>query len=136
MGVVSLDARFWLQNIMNAHTYHVDTLLQTSELCKLNEDLQMSAELVERAVYCMECALHPSFNIASGKCRLSYKKQTNRAFFITLFKHMMFVGGRAFYRYDMFSTFFEKLCRKDLIFRLVLHKFQNESRVLQVPNDA
>ncbi|XP_043286243.1 transcription factor 25 [Venturia canescens] len=85
-------------NIMNAHTYHVDTLLQTSELCKLNEDLQMSAELIERAVYCMECALHPSFNIATGKCRLSYKKQANRAFYITLFKHMMFVGGRAFYR--------------------------------------
>lgn len=58
----------------------------------------MSAELVERAVYCLEYALHPSFNISTGNCRLSYKKQTNRAFFITLFKHMMFIGGRACYR--------------------------------------
>ena len=83
---------------MNVHPYHIDTLLQLSDVCKLNENLQMAAELIARALFCLECALHPSFNIAAGNCRLSYKVPTNRAFYITLFKHMLFVGGRACYR--------------------------------------
>lgn len=72
--------------------------MQFAELCKLNEDLQMSAEFVERAVHCFECAFHPFFNITTGNSRLSYKNQTNRPFFIALFKHLMFIGGRACYR--------------------------------------
>ncbi|XP_015607556.1 transcription factor 25 [Cephus cinctus] len=84
--------------IVNAHPYHVDGLLQLSELCKMSEDLAMAAELVERALYSLECAFHPLFNITTATCRLDYKKQQNRAFFITLFKHLLFVGGRACYR--------------------------------------
>ncbi|KAH0549293.1 transcription factor 25 [Cotesia glomerata] len=85
-------------SILNAHPYHIDTLLQFAELCKLNEDLQTSAEFVERAVHCFECAFHPYFNVTTGNCRLSYKNQTNRPFFIALFKHLMFISGRACYR--------------------------------------
>ncbi|XP_076649517.1 nuclear localized protein 1 [Halictus rubicundus] len=85
-------------NIINAHSYHVDALLQLAELCELNEDLAMAAEFTERALYCLECAFHPLFNVTTGLCRLDYKKQQNRALFITLFKHLNFVGGRACYR--------------------------------------
>lgn len=80
------------------HSYHVDALLQVSELCKLSEDLAMAAEFVERALYSLESAFHPSFNLATAQCRLDYRKQQNRALFITLFKHLGFVGGRACYR--------------------------------------
>ncbi|KAJ8962953.1 hypothetical protein NQ314_005670 [Rhamnusium bicolor] len=68
--------------IINDHPYHVDALIQLSDLCKLSEDLAMAAELVER-----RCT-----------CRLDYRKQENRALYITLFKHLMFVGGKACYR--------------------------------------
>ncbi|KZC04708.1 Transcription factor 25 [Dufourea novaeangliae] len=85
-------------NIINTHSYHVDALLQLAELCQLNEDLAMAAEFTERALYCLECAFHPLFNITTGLCRLDYKKQQNRSLFITLFKHLNFVGGRACYR--------------------------------------
>ncbi|XP_074109835.1 nuclear localized protein 1 [Cotesia typhae] len=85
-------------SILNAHPYHIDTILQFAELCKLNEDLQTSAQFVERAVHCFECTFHPSFNLISGDCRLSYKNQTNRPFFIALFRHLMFISGRACYR--------------------------------------
>lgn len=85
-------------SIINAHSYHVDALLQLAELCKLNEDLAMAAEFTERALYCLECAFHPLFNFTTALCRLDYKKQQNRALFITLFKHLNFVGGRACYR--------------------------------------
>lgn len=85
-------------SIINAHSYHVDALLQLAELCKLNEDLAMAAEFTEKALYCLECAFHPLFNFTTALCRLDYKKQQNRALFITLFKHLNFVGGRACYR--------------------------------------
>ncbi|XP_017753189.1 PREDICTED: transcription factor 25 [Eufriesea mexicana] len=85
-------------NIINAHSYHVDALLQLAELCKLNEDLAMAAKFTERALYCLECAFHPLFNFTTALCRLDYRKQQNRALFITLFKHLNFIGGRACYR--------------------------------------
>ncbi|XP_018402780.1 PREDICTED: transcription factor 25 [Cyphomyrmex costatus] len=85
-------------NLANAHPYHIDSLLQVSEICKLTDDLAYAAEFIKRALYCLECAFHPSFNITTAKCRLDYRKQQNRAFFITLFKHLGFVGGRACYR--------------------------------------
>jgi len=86
------------QSIIKAYSYHVDALLQLSELCKLSEDLPMAAEFVERALYSLESAFHPHFNLTTAQCRLDYRRQQNRAFFITLFKHLGFVGGRACYR--------------------------------------
>lgn len=84
--------------VINTHPYHVDALIQLSDLCRLSEDLAMAAELIERALYCLECAFHPSFSLASGNCRLDYRKQENRALFIALFTHLTFVGARACYR--------------------------------------
>ncbi|KAL6263202.1 hypothetical protein P5V15_006002 [Pogonomyrmex californicus] len=85
-------------NIVNAHSFHIDSLLQVSEMCKINDDLAYAAEFIKRALYCLECAFHPFFNITTAQCRLDYRKQQNRAFFITLFKHLGFIGGRACYR--------------------------------------
>ncbi|KAK5642561.1 hypothetical protein RI129_008728 [Pyrocoelia pectoralis] len=84
--------------IINEHPFHVDALIQLSELCKLSEDLAMAAELVERSLYSLECSFHPLFNVAQGNCRLDYRRQENRVLFITLFKHLLFVAGRACYR--------------------------------------
>ncbi|XP_076272258.1 nuclear localized protein 1 [Rhynchophorus ferrugineus] len=81
--------------IINEHPYHVNALIQLSDLCKLSEDLAMAAELVERALYCLEFAFHPLFNVAQGNCRLDFRRQENRALYITIFKHLMFLGGRA-----------------------------------------
>uniref|UniRef100_A0A6V7I2D9 Transcription factor 25 n=1 Tax=Bracon brevicornis TaxID=1563983 RepID=A0A6V7I2D9_9HYME len=87
-----------LVSMINAHPYHVDSLMQFADVCRFNEDLQLAAELVERAVHSLECAFHPSFHIAAGNCRLNYKMQTNRALFLALFKHLTFIGSRACYR--------------------------------------
>ncbi|XP_067002912.2 ribosome quality control complex subunit TCF25 [Anabrus simplex] len=84
--------------LINSNPYHVDALIQLSDLCKMSEDLQMAAELNERALYCLECAFHPLFSMAKGNCRLDYRRQENRALFIALFKHLTFVGQRACYR--------------------------------------
>lgn len=84
--------------VINMHPYHVNSLLQLSDICRLSEDLAMAAELVERALFALECAFHPSFNVALGTCRVDYKRQQNRSLYVALFKHILFVGGRACYR--------------------------------------
>jgi hypothetical protein len=44
----------------------------------MGEDLQMATELIERALFTMEAAFHPMFNVATATCRLDYKRQQNR----------------------------------------------------------
>jgi len=84
--------------IVNAFPYHIDAIIQLSEIGRINDDVQMATELIERALYIMESAFHPSFNLASGNCRLQYKQQENRALFLTIFKHLVCIGQRGCYR--------------------------------------
>lgn len=80
--------------LLNQHPYHVDSLIQFSDVCKMSEDLQMAAELIERALYCLESCFHTLFNVTQGNCRLDYRRSENRSFFLALFKHLNFVGQR------------------------------------------
>ncbi|XP_067133475.1 ribosome quality control complex subunit TCF25 isoform X2 [Centruroides vittatus] len=80
--------------LLNMHPYHIDALIQFSDICKMGEDFQMAAELTERALYCFECCFHPLFNVSQGNCRLDYRRAENRSFYIALFKHLSFVGQR------------------------------------------
>ncbi|XP_038070196.1 transcription factor 25-like [Patiria miniata] len=80
--------------LLQMHPYHIDTLLQLSEVCKMSEDRQMAAELVERALYNIECSFHTMFSLTQGTCRLDYRRVENRAFFLALFRHAVFVGQR------------------------------------------
>ena len=38
-----------MQALVNTHPYHVDSLLQLSEVCRINEDYQMAAELIGKS---------------------------------------------------------------------------------------
>ncbi|XP_050301133.1 transcription factor 25 [Anthonomus grandis grandis] len=80
--------------IINERPYHVNALIQLSDIFKLSDDLAGAAELIERALYFLEFSFHPLFNVAQGNCRLDYRRQENRALFITIFKHLNFLGGR------------------------------------------
>lgn len=55
----------------------------------------MAAELIEHALYAYECAFHSMFSVTNGNCRLDYRRQENRGFFIVLFKHAQFLAARA-----------------------------------------
>ncbi|NXE42078.1 TCF25 factor, partial [Ptilorrhoa leucosticta] len=56
--------------------------------------LTLSLLSPERALYSLECAFHPVFSLTSGACRLDYRRPENRAFFLALFKHLMFLEKR------------------------------------------
>ena len=72
--IPSLD----FQHILNHHPFHVDSMLQLSDICKMGEDVQMATELIERTLFAMEAAFHPLYNMAVGTCRLDYRRQENR----------------------------------------------------------
>ena len=78
--------------------FHVDTNLQLSEIIRHQGDLSQSAELVERALYTFDTALHPLFNIATGKQRLPYIYGENRSFFHTVWRHIQNLGRRGCWR--------------------------------------
>lgn len=81
--------------IINQQPYHVDSLIQLSELCKMSEDQAMASELIEHAILALESAFHTLFSLSTGNCRLDYRRQENRALFIVLFKHAQYLEGRA-----------------------------------------
>lgn len=81
--------------IINQLPYHVDSLIQLSELCKMSEDHAMASELIEHAILALESAFHTLFSLTTGNSRLDYRRQENRAMFVVLFKHAQYLEGRA-----------------------------------------
>ncbi|KAM9192208.1 ribosome quality control complex subunit TCF25 [Dugong dugon] len=80
--------------LLQTSPYHVDSLLQLSDACRLQEDQEMARDLIERALYSMECAFHPLFSLTSGTCRLDYRRPENRSFYLALYKQMVFLEKR------------------------------------------
>ncbi|KAG7482372.1 transcription factor 25 [Solea senegalensis] len=80
--------------LLQLNPYHIDSLLQLSDVCRIQEDQEMARDLIERGLYCFECACHPLFSLTSGASRLDYLRPENRAFYLALYKHMMFLEKR------------------------------------------
>lgn len=84
--------------MVNRHPYHIDSLLTLAEMYRHMGESQVSAELLEKALYALECAWHPSFNITSGRCRLDFAWDPNKPLFVALFKHMQHLDRRGCHR--------------------------------------
>ncbi|XP_012690127.2 transcription factor 25 [Clupea harengus] len=80
--------------LLQLNPYHIDSLLQLSDVCRIQEDQEMARDLIERALYSFECAFHPVCSLTSGTSRLDYLRPENRAFYLALYKHMMFLEKR------------------------------------------
>ncbi|XP_020814719.1 transcription factor 25 isoform X2 [Drosophila serrata] len=89
-----IDSEF-LITLIKRCPYHVDSLVQLSEVCKMTEDFALASELLERALLLLESSLHINFSLTSGNCRLDYRRQENRSFYIVLFKHAQYLEERA-----------------------------------------
>ncbi|KAG0169253.1 Transcription factor 25 [Apophysomyces sp. BC1021] len=87
-----------LVHLMSRHAYHVDTLLQVSEIAKHSGDWTVAGDCIERALYAFERAFHPQFTFGGGNVRLSYKQAENRPFFLAIFRHIQFLTRRGCWR--------------------------------------
>uniref|UniRef100_A0A4W5NJS6 Transcription factor 25 (basic helix-loop-helix) n=1 Tax=Hucho hucho TaxID=62062 RepID=A0A4W5NJS6_9TELE len=80
--------------LLQMNPYHIDSLLQLSDVCRIQEDQEMARDLIERALYSFECAFHPVCSLTSGTSRLDYLRPENRAFYLAVYKHMVFLERR------------------------------------------
>ena len=96
-AVNSLDPRN-IGGLLNMYPYHIDSLLQLSEVFKINGDSSMATEMVERAVYCFEMCFHTLFNPCLGACTMDYKCFENRGLFIALLRYSLILGQKGCWR--------------------------------------
>ncbi|ORX68500.1 DUF654-domain-containing protein [Linderina pennispora] len=81
------------------HPYHVDALLQLSEIIKqTGGDFGEAAELVERALYAFETGFATKFSATNGLCRLDFRKIESRSLFLAVFRNMQFMARRGCWR--------------------------------------
>lgn len=80
------------------YPYHIDSLIQMSQISLHNGDHQMAFELIERALYAFERGFHPLFHLTSGTVRLEYARFENRAFHLAVFQYIQNLGRRGCWR--------------------------------------
>ncbi|KAF8945009.1 Transcription factor 25 [Haplosporangium gracile] len=84
--------------LLRESPFHIDSLLQLSEVSKHNGDNSLAGEFIEQALFAFEKSFHSLFNIASGGVRLSFQEVENRSFFLALHRHIQFLGRRGCWR--------------------------------------
>ncbi|KAG0212525.1 Transcription factor 25 [Mortierella sp. GBA30] len=84
--------------LLRESPFHIDSLLQLSEVSKHNGDNSLAGEFIEQALYSFEKSFHSLFNIASGCVRLSFMEVENRPFFLAIHRHIQFLGRRGCWR--------------------------------------
>eukprot|EP00045_Choanoeca_perplexa_P012014 m.129563 g.129563 ORF g.129563 m.129563 type:complete len:708 (-) comp15851_c0_seq5:245-2368(-) len=100
--------------VLRHHPYHIDSLLQLSEVCKVSGDRQTAGDLVERAIYCLQASFHPNFKPQTGCCRLNYAVYENRGLFLALYRHIDFLSHRGCWRTGLeFNKFLLSLSPED-----------------------
>ncbi|KAI9249156.1 transcriptional repressor TCF25-domain-containing protein [Phascolomyces articulosus] len=87
-----------LMFLVSRYPYHVDGLLQVSEMAKQSGDWTVAGDCIERALYACERAFHPHFTFGSGTVRLDYRRSENRSFFLAIFRHIQFLTRRGCWR--------------------------------------
>ncbi|ORX44950.1 DUF654-domain-containing protein [Hesseltinella vesiculosa] len=80
------------------HPYHIDTLLQLSEIAKQQGDWTVAGDCIDRALYASERALHPHCLLGPGTARLPFQRSENRSFYSALVRHVQFLTRRGCWR--------------------------------------
>ena len=73
-----------LMALLQVYPWHVDTLLQMSEVYRLQSDIGAASDYAERALYAFDRCLMPAFNVSTGLCRLDFDRVENRPMFTAL----------------------------------------------------
>ncbi|EQC35964.1 hypothetical protein SDRG_06706 [Saprolegnia diclina VS20] len=76
------------------HPYHVDALLQMSEVFQHHGQMDHSADCIKKCVYFLELAWGEQYDVANGTARMDIHAGDNAAYFRALFFLMKQVGRR------------------------------------------
>lgn len=80
--------------LLQVYPWHVDTLLQMSEVHRLQSDIGAASDFAERALFAFDRCLMPGFNVQSGSCRLDFDFVENRPMFTALHRIISYLGRR------------------------------------------
>ncbi|KAK0429166.1 hypothetical protein QR680_011230 [Steinernema hermaphroditum] len=83
-----------IQMILEQNPYHLDSLLITANMMRVQEDVQVARDLIERGVYACDMSTNAPFFIFDPNHRLDYHQRENRAFFLLLHRLMRNAGDR------------------------------------------
>ncbi|KZO93809.1 DUF654-domain-containing protein [Calocera viscosa TUFC12733] len=83
-----------LMALLQVYPWHVDTLLQLSNVATHQGDLTLASEFIERALFGFERCFVPAFNLSTGTARLDFDRIENRPFFMALSKHLAHLQRR------------------------------------------
>ncbi|GMM32935.1 Rqc1 protein [Saccharomycopsis crataegensis] len=88
LSVVIRPDHEFLIKLIQQHPYHVESILQVSNILVRQGDRSNNSGLVERALFVFDRALKANFNLGSGLCRLPFEGFLNRQFYLAIFKYI------------------------------------------------
>ncbi|KYQ92272.1 Nulp1-type basic helix-loop-helix domain-containing protein [Tieghemostelium lacteum] len=81
--------------LLRINPYHIDSLLQLSQVCLQTADFQNAGEFVERSVFAFEVAWHHLFNpLQFHQSRFEYRHDENKSCFLSIFRYIQILGRR------------------------------------------
>ncbi|KAL4419888.1 hypothetical protein ABPG75_006986 [Micractinium tetrahymenae] len=83
--------------LLHSHPYHLDALLTMHDLYRSMGEQAYAEEMLERALYALEMAWHPSFSPAAANMHVPYE-EANAPLFICLFRYMQSLSRRGLHR--------------------------------------
>ncbi|KAG8982657.1 hypothetical protein FRB93_007927 [Tulasnella sp. JGI-2019a] len=75
--------------ILQQHPWHIDTLLQLSEVFRQQDDYTHATDLVDRALFAYERSFAGAFNITSGFHRIDFQRIENRPLFLAVHRSVL-----------------------------------------------
>lgn len=84
--------------LLRLHPYHVDTLLQLSEIFRQMGEPERSGEMLERALHILESSWHRAFKPYEGSCRLRFGCVENRPLYLALMRYSQLLTQRGLHR--------------------------------------
>lgn len=81
-------------HFLQRYPYHIDALLQMSEVFQHHGQMDHAADCIKRCLYVLELAWADQFDVTKGACRMDITTEHNDGFFRALFLLMKQVGRR------------------------------------------
>ncbi|OAA74781.1 Nulp1-pending protein [Akanthomyces lecanii RCEF 1005] len=87
-------------NLLKRVPYHVSTLLQVSAVAKQDQNMALSSELCERALFTFGRVTTSAFrqNLEQGKARLEFRRPENRQFWLAGYHYLRSLLRKGTYR--------------------------------------
>ena len=96
-AVASMDPNNFM-HVLRQHPFHVDSLLALSKVHRAHGEGESALDMLERAIYAMECAAHAMFDLANGRSRIDGRRDVNRPFFQAVHQYASAISRKGCHR--------------------------------------